>query len=226
MHASGAANTEVPERLLDVLCHELRTPVSSLGALSRAMLRTEHPLEGPARQEALALMLAHAEQLTGVLETVRILAGLLDGGTPSAGSRADVHLPELIDAAAHCAALPADCLHLDVPATAALVHLDAPKVRQVLTNVLENARRHAPGSAVTVRARRRASWLVLTVADGGPCLAGDGSSEANHSESGAAGSGLGSWVVDVLMELVGGRRRVTTNAAGGWTVILELPAAR
>ena len=63
-------------------------------------------------------------------------------------------------------------VQVDVPFTLPLADADYTLVDQVVTNLLENAARHAPeGTTVRVRARERDGWIEVAVADEGPGIA-------------------------------------------------------
>ena len=98
---------------------------------------------------------------------------------------------------------------------------------QVLTNLLVNCARHAPGARVWLRARVRGAQVRVEVADDGPGLpAGATASLVRRGERGpgSAGQGLG---LAISAELVERHRGTFLMVSGsrGCTAVLDLPRA-
>ena len=107
--------------------------------------------------------------MTGLVEDLLLLARL-DAGRPL--ERAEVDLTRLaLDAVGDARVVgPDHRWQLDLPDEPVAVTGDEPRLHQVLTNLLANARRHTPpGTTVTVgRLPHRRPTSLLTVADDGP----------------------------------------------------------
>ena len=103
---------------------------------------------------------------------------------------------------------------------------------QVLRNLLDNARRYAPGSPVVVRSETRDEWVVLVVEDEGPGVP-TGERKAvfqrahrGSTADGTPGSGLGLYVGQRLMREQGGDLWVADRAGGpGAAFLMSLPVA-
>lgn len=97
---------------------------------------------------------------------------------------------------------------------------------EILRNLIENARRHAPGARVRVDARRRGSTVVVTVEDDGPGIGSD--VRERVFERGARGpgpgSGLGLYIARRLAEAQGGSLALARRKHGA-AFELRLPAA-
>lgn len=110
-----------------------------------------------------------------------------------------------------------------------IVHTDARRVRQILTNLLANALRHA-GGQVTVSVEA-SSWMVkLHVSDTGPGLDSDTLErvfkpfERNGAEYGAVpGAGLGLSISRTLAEALGGQLLAESIPGVGSRFTLVLP---
>ncbi|HEY4244785.1 MAG TPA: response regulator [Kofleriaceae bacterium] len=146
------------EQLTEFLVHDLKNPVNSIDLLSR---RADRIIGKKIREESRALM----RMITNLLDVNRAHEGQL----VPARRIVEVH------------ALVADALaELETRASAANValvtsvhvetaHVDRDLVLRVITNLLENAVRHAPeGTAIKVTAQRGANGLELRVSDAGP----------------------------------------------------------
>ena len=86
---------------------------------------------------------------------------------------------------------------------------------EVLTNVLANCERHAPGAAVRIEAVRVGRRCRIDVTDTGPGLGAGGN----------AGSGLGLALSSQLMTSHGGGLRLLATRPTGCTARLDLPLA-
>lgn len=83
---------------------------------------------------------------------------------------------------------------------------------QVLTNLLSNCARHAPGSPVTVAARRADAVVRIQISDKGP--------QGARPQPG--GTGIGLSLSRRLLDAEGGRLRVMPSDRPGFTVVVEL----
>ncbi|MEV4422600.1 ATP-binding protein [Patulibacter sp. NPDC049589] len=235
-----AAELEQTDRLrIDLVAdaaHELRTPISAL----RAVL--ENDVDGVEAADPAAL-LDQVHRLGALTDRLLDLSRLEAGAATL--RRRPVVLAELVDEArAFHAARPGD----GPPASAdpaggahvAAVVLDAPddfvvdadpdRLRQVLDNLVENVRRHAPGSAVLIRARGTPEGGTrIEVEDHGPGLApGDHERVFDRFARGdrsrtTTGSGLGLAICRSIVELHGGVVRAEPVEPHGCRIVLELP---
>ena len=115
-----------------------------------------------------------------------------------------------------------------------LVHADPGRVRQIVANLLENALKYAPESAIVLRARGAPGAVRVTVEDRGPGIPEDelqrvwerlyrGRRVAELNV--ARGSGIGLALVRQLVEAQGGRVGVESAVGLGSRFWFELPAA-
>jgi signal transduction histidine kinase len=122
----------------------------------------------------------------------------------------------------------------DLAAGADTVRADAEAVRQILTNILDNAARYTPpGGRVTVRTARDDGFVRLEIADTGPGIPSEHLPRlferfyrvdpARSRELG--GTGLGLAIVKHLTEAHGGRAEALSTLGTGTTIRLLLPAA-
>lgn len=119
-----------------------------------------------------------------------------------------------------------------------VLHLDAPPgvrargssqtLAQVVTNLLGNAGRHAPGSPVWITLRREDPHVVVEVRDAGPGIP-PGREEAvfGRGERDPAGGGSGLGLAVCRRMLAGQDARIAVRGTGGpgCVVVIELPAA-
>jgi hypothetical protein len=99
----------------------------------------------------------------------------------------------------------------------------------VFATLLENARRHAAGATVTLRATRAEGWVSVAVEDSGPGLPASGTDrifERGWTTSDRRdGMGLGLYVARRLMEEQGGELVACNSPVGGARFLVRFPAA-
>ncbi|WP_053203337.1 sensor histidine kinase [Jiangella muralis] len=215
--------------------HELRTPLASIRGYAELVRRSPDDVP-PAATHAIGRVESEARRMTGLVDDLLLLARL-DAGRPL--ERAPVDLASLaVDAIADVhAAGPDHAWRLDLGARPAplLVDGDDARLRQVLANLLGNARVHTPaGTTVTLSGRRRGHHVVLSVADDGPGIAPDQRpglfqrfSRGDTARTRTGGStGLGLAIAEAIVHAHGGTITVTgpTASATGATFTVRLPA--
>jgi len=186
---------------LQLVAHELRSPVAALAALAGAAAE----LPAGERPRALALAIAAAQDIERILTDAE----------PGSLRR------EQFDLAALVGELRADDVDVSV-AGRPLVEGDPTRLRQLLANLVENGLRH--GSSVTIRVGERDGAVVVDVADDGPGI--DPAVDVfARGVSGAGSSGLGLWVARTIAEAHGGSLELGPEPGPGARFRLSLPSA-
>jgi signal transduction histidine kinase len=203
--------------------HELRTPISALRAVLENAVDGVEPADPEDLLDQVTRLGALADRL---LDLSRLEAGA------AVLQRRPVPVRELVrrarEAVAAAPGPPVDPAE-DVPEELT-VRADPDRLVQVLTNLLENARRHAPGAPVTVRARGTPEGGVrIEVEDRGPGLDPadverifERFARADRSRS-APGSGLGLAIARSVVVLHGGAIHAEPVVPHGCRVVLALP---
>ncbi|MFJ1647443.1 ATP-binding protein [Streptomyces sp. NPDC088258] len=231
--------------------HELRTPLASIRGYAE-LTRRGREETGPDTRYALGRIEAEAERMTGLVENLLLLARL-DAGRPLSYENTDLS-PLVVDAVSDAhAAGQGHHWRLELPEPdepEAVVRGDAPRLQQVLVNLLANARTHTPpGTTVTARVRTSGAaggttgagqgWsrpappgVVLDIEDDGPGIPPallphvfERFARGDASRSRTAGStGLGLAIVQAVVTAHGGT--VSVESVPGRTVFsVRLPAA-
>ncbi|GEK22445.1 sensor histidine kinase [Cellulomonas xylanilytica] len=216
--------------------HELRTPLASIRGYAELVRRSPDDLPASALQ-AMSRVESESQRMTALLEDMLLLARL-DAGRPLASEPVDLSLLAVDAVTDAHAAGPDHDWRLDLAAPDddgsedALVVGDDHRLRQVLANLLSNARLHTPaGTAVTVRVRRAGDQVVLQVADDGPGIPPalreslfQRFTRGDPSRNSATGStGLGLAIVHAVVTAHGGT--ITVTSGPGTTFTVTLPAA-
>lgn len=214
--------------LLRAVSHDLRTPLATIRAAT-SDLRSGPDFDPAARDELLDLVADEAERLD------RLVANLLNLSRIEAGAfrpdRQAVDLDELVvERTRKLSRLFRDTrLELGVPGDLPLVDGDYAQLDQVISNLLENAARHAPQrSTVRVSARRRDDCVEVRVSDSGMGVAGFNQERIfqpfHRGERTRHGIGLS--VCKGVVEAHGGRIWVEASPGGGATFAFTVPLHR
>ena len=228
MSAQLAAADAQRRALLADVAHELRTPVAALRA------ELENLLDGvrPADRTALAQTLAQAERLGALVEDLLDLARAEGGDGQLDPTPVDL-APLVGDVARQVATAHGVAPVLVRVAPGLVAWADEARLRQVLTNLVDNAVRHGSRDGrVAVLARPGDDGgVVLEVQDDGPGIPAHERATvferfrtASASASrGTGGTGLGLAIARWAVQLHGGRIAVVDQGPG-CTVRVELPA--
>jgi two-component system sensor histidine kinase HydH len=200
-----------------VLAHEIRNPLASLKGHAQLLV------EGLGGQER---PLAKAERV--VQEAVRlerITSDLLDFVRQGELDRAPADLAALVRHAVE-EVVPPERLRLTLPAAPVTLAVDAPKLRQVLDNLVRNAVQSGDGP-VEVALGARGGEVTLTVRDHGPGIA-QGQEERIFEPfvtTRVRGTGLGLAIARRIADRHGGSLTARNHPQGGAVFRLTLPAS-
>jgi len=244
-HARARALAETDRlrtALLNSVSHDLRTPLTSLKASVSSLLDEEVAWTEEQRREFLIIIDKGVDRLT------RLVHNLLDMSRIEAGALqpylVETSLAEVAGAvvgeirlAASSAPPVADGasrrIDLDVPESLPPVLVDPVRLDQVLTNLLDNACRYAPGPvAITGRAVDGDRAVELRVVDHGPGIPSperervfDQFYRLKGGGKRPEGTGMGLAICHGIVAAFDGTLRVETTPGGGATLVLTLPAA-
>jgi two-component system OmpR family sensor kinase len=226
----GRAEARLRQFVADA-SHELRTPVTTIRGYAE-LYRTGGLREPGELDSAMRRTEAEAVRMGNLVEDLLLLARL-DQGRPLQREPVD------LDALARDAVRDAGAVDPDHPVRAAVaggvvVPGDADRLRQVVSNLLGNARVHTPpGTPVEVRTFREGDRAVLEVADEGPGMTPDVVERAFERFYRAdparsrhqGGTGLGLAIVRATVDAHGGTVAIRSAPGRGTTVRVELPTA-
>jgi K+-sensing histidine kinase KdpD len=204
--------------LLRSVSHDLRTPLATIRAIT-SDLRDGAAHDERTRNELLDLTGDEAERLD------RLVANLLSMSRIEAGALQPVlqaaQLDELVTGRVRrlSRALHDVRVDIDVPPDLPLVDADYTLLDQVITNLLENAVRHAPPrSTVRIAAREACELVEISISDRGPGVPPeerDWIFEPFRTGTASHSSGVGLAICKAIVEAHGGRICVTDAPGGG-----------
>jgi two-component system sensor histidine kinase KdpD len=213
--------------LIRSVSHDLRTPLSTIRAVA-SDLRSGTAYDDETRNELLDLVSDEAQRLD------RIVANLLSLSRIEAGALRPelqaVDLEELVrDRVRRLDRLFRQVrVQIEIPSDLPLVDADYVLLDQVVTNLLENAARHAPPrSTVRVGARVVDGMVVASISDEGSGVAtyqADKIFEPFQRGDGSSSSGVGLAICRAIVEAHGGLIGVDTAPGGGARFSFSLKA--
>jgi signal transduction histidine kinase len=215
---------------VSLVSHELRSPMAAVIGAARTLQERWRELSPAQRTSFLALIGDETSRLAtlvgDVLDTSRIEAGTFSYAF------SDVDLAELIRDTVAMASLGQD----EVGVVAKTLHplprvrADRERLKQVLTNLIENAVKYSPpGEQVEISAWTDNGRVCITVSDRGPGIPREQQGlifekfgRANVG-SGKPGTGLGLFIARSIAEAHGGSLDVRSGPGQGAAFTLELP---
>ncbi|TDX28283.1 hybrid sensor histidine kinase/response regulator [Rhodovulum visakhapatnamense] len=230
------AGEKAKSRLVAVMSHEMRTPLNGLLGTMDLMQRT--PLDAEQRQY-LEVMACSGEILLHHVEDA-LEASSRDAGRSEVRNEAfdlSAKLRRVVAIHQSLARLRDTRLVLDIAPGLEEVRGDAPRLRQILINLISNAVKFTRDGTVTISAARAADGRVeIRVADTGIGIAPEDlprifddffTVDATYGRE-AGGTGLGLAIVARHVELLGGEIAVESRPGRGsvFTLRLDLPEAR
>jgi signal transduction histidine kinase len=230
----AAEAIRVRDDFLSIASHELRTPITGLklavdqvgrhAARGGTTLATDR---GAGSLVRMTRQVARLEQLVGnLLDVTRITGGsfVLD--------RSEVDLAELVRDVAERFADELDrarcVMTLSVPPSV-IGNWDRLRMDQVVTNLISNAVKYAPGTPVEISLEETADAARLLVVDHGIGVHEAAKAKIfnrfERAETGRyyGGLGLGLYISHQIVSAHGGRITVTDTPGGGATFVVELP---
>ena len=227
---------QIRQDLVSTVSHELRTPLAAIYGSALTLAREDLELEEATHRKLLEVIVEESARLAEIVNDL-LLASQLDAGVlevhvepcdahtlaASVLDAARTHLPEGMR-------IGLDPSREDVPQVCA----DEGQLRQVLTNLIDNAVKYSPdGGDVQVRLEAAGEYVRFTVADKG--LGIPPAEESRIFEKfyrldpdmtrGIGGTGLGLYICRELVRRVHGRIWLEPNDGRGSIFHVEIPVA-
>jgi len=213
-------------RLLADVSHELRTPLAVIQGNLEALVDGVYPPD----EAHLRPILDETRVLERLVDDLRTLS-LADSGALPLHREPTAPAVLLEDvAAAHRANAKAAGIeiHVDTASGLPALDIDPMRMKQVISNLVENAIRAMPaGGSISISARSQADALVIEVSDTGPGIAPELRStlfDRFTKSAGSRGSGLGLAIARAIVTAHGGSIDASSGPGGaGTTMRIALP---
>jgi signal transduction histidine kinase len=218
------------QRFVADASHELRSPVAAIRTELEVAQLTAGPEDWPAVAERL---LAEEARLEAVIADLLLLASLDE---EHGGEQVAIDLTELAEEEARRRVPDREGVGIDVETGPAAVVLgNRTQLRRAITNLLDNAGRHAR-TTVRLAVHQRDGRVRLLVDDDGPGVPEEDRErvferftrlDAHRARDGATGgAGLGLSLVRRIAQLHGGTASVDDAPLGGARLVVDLPGHR
>ncbi len=225
---------ELREAFIDVISHELRTPITTIYGLSKMLRRHGASLDANEMVRTIADVEAEADRLERLIEDLLVLSRAEHGAVDIAGEPIGIVrvLRRVIEA--EQARLPGRVIELEAADGLPLAFGEETYVEQVVRNMLTNAAKYAePPTPIRVVVDAADDEVTVRVLDEGIGIAGGDTSRvfelfyrSSSATRMAGGAGIGLFVCRQLVEAMGGRIWAAPRAPVGTEVGFALRVHR
>jgi two-component system sensor histidine kinase KdpD len=218
------------EAFVDVISHELRTPITTILGLAQILARPGRTDDDASRMALLEDVRSEAERLHRLVEDLLVLSRVERGRLEVEAEPIEARrlLERIVTQEAR--ELPSITVETDLDLDLPIVAGETTYVEQIVRNLLNNAAKYTPiGSRVVVSARKGADAVEVRVVDDGPGIPPESIERIFElfyrdptSSRLVAGSGIGLFVCASLVEAMGGRIWAARPPAGGTEIGFSL----
>jgi signal transduction histidine kinase len=212
--------------------HELKTPITVIGGFAETLTTDDPP--AAERRRFVEAIRSNARRMQRLVDDLLDLSRIESGGWMPKPERIDLRATanEVIAAFAPAAAARDVKVDVNIDHRAFAVRADATALRQILSNLVDNAIRHTPaGGRITIFSELDDGGIALGVRDTGIGIPAEHLPRiferfyrvdpARSREAG--GTGLGLAIVKHLVEAHGGRVTASSPGAKGATIRAVFP---
>jgi signal transduction histidine kinase len=235
-YAQAQDAIQLRDEFLSIASHELKTPLTTLQIRLQGMGRL---LARQERVDAAQLTAKLAQTDGDMARLARLIEDLLDVSRISAGKLdlelADVDLAELARDTIERHVVQAQRVGAPIELSAperVRGRFDRVRLEQLLSNLLTNALKYAPGRPIEVSVRATDGAAIMSVRDHGMGIPAEhlerifGRFERAVSSMNYGGLGLGLYIARQIVEAHGGRIEVESLPGAGATFTTTLPLAQ
>jgi PAS domain S-box-containing protein len=221
---------EIKSTFVSIVSHELKTPVALIKGYVSTLRREDAQWDPAIIQDSLAVIEEEADRLAGMIENLLDASRLQAGGLNL--KRSDVSIPELAQRLATRMQIQTTRhqILVDFPPDFPIILADETRLEQVLSNLIGNAIKYAPGGQIRVNGQIRQDTVIVCVNDEGPSIAPEdiphifdrfyrAPEMARHTK----GAGLGLYLARAIIEAHAGRIWVDTAPGQGVRFCFSLP---
>lgn len=203
---------ELKSTFISIVSHELKTPVALIKGYVSTLRREDASWDPEIIQDSLKVIEEEADRLAVMIENLLDASRLQAGGLTL--KRSDLSLPDLAQRVAQRMQTQTSShrIVVDFPEDFPIVLADEGRIQQVLTNLIGNSIKYAPGGEVRIHGEVRGNQVIVCVSDEGP---GINPEDVPHvfdrfyrnpeAAKVTKGAGLGLYLSRAIIEAHGGR---------------------
>ena len=211
--------------------HELKTPLTVVGGFAETL--GDEGLDPDTRRQFASAILSNTRRMQRIVDDLLDLSRIESGGWTPNPAMVDIEAlaVDVLAGMRSRGAAKGIALRVDVEPKAMVVDADPTALRQVLTNLIDNAVRHTTAGEVVVQARAQNGGITVSVRDTGAGIRAEHLARiferfyrvdsARSREEG--GTGLGLAIVKHLVEAHGGRVNAASEPDRGTTIEVWFP---
>ncbi len=225
---------ELKTNFLSMMSHDLKTPIARIQGMAEVVRSDANPLSS-VQSEAINTLRRSSDELLEFITSVLNLGRIESKAIQLHLQSKDVNslVQEVVDKLDYLARSKQIEIRTELEPLFS-IKFDVDLIRQVLSNLVENAIKYSPDkSSILVSSEERDGLIVVQVADQGPGIPEDELPHIfmkfyrsrNAEGSTIKGSGLGLYLAKYFVELHKGRIQVDSTLNQGSTFTVELPAS-
>jgi K+-sensing histidine kinase KdpD len=221
---------ELKSEFISIISHELKTPVTLIKGYVSTLRREDVEWEGAVLENSLEVIEEEADRLAGLIEDMLEATRLQMNGMQL--KKADINFYELANRLAERFQVQTEDhqIMIKIPEDFPIVMADEPRIEQVLSNLISNAIKYAPGGEIRISGQSLTDQVVICVEDEGPGIAAgdlphifDRFYRAQEATRKTKGAGLGLYLARAIVEAHNGRMWADAKTDRGARVCFSLP---
>ena len=220
---------KMKSEFIQSISHELRTPLTAIKGWGETLLVTK-TTDAEMLGKGLFAIVKETDRLSKMIEELLVFSKIQKGNqsfpTESVDLIAEINDVVLVYAAK--AAREKKRILFDEPVSLPLINGSKSKIRQVFTNILDNAIKYCDaGGVISIKTDCKSDSVSISFADNGCGIAEDDLPRVKEkffrANTNKRGTGIGLSVVHEIVESFGGTIDVESSENVGTTVIVTFP---
>jgi signal transduction histidine kinase len=218
------------EDFISMVVHELGQPLTTISAYAQLLERPGLPAQ--TQERARKSIASETRRLARLVQDLADATRIVGGRFQLRARHCD--LVEIVREQVELARVGDGRrqIRLEAPEQPLAMVCDRDRAAQVLSNLLANAIKYAPGSEINVRVRAEGDYALMSVQDNGPGIPADRLEaifepyirlERESGNGKRKGAGLGLYIARGIVEAHGGRIWCESEQGQGTTVYVRLP---
>lgn len=209
---------DLKNTFISTISHELKTPVAIIKGYASTLNLADADWDEAIIKESLTVIEEEADRLTVMIND------LLDASRLNSGSiklyKTDIYLPELCSGVRKhmLSQSSGNDIIVEFPERFPSIFADEDRIRQVVTNLISNALKYAPGGNILIKGEKEGRFAVVSVIDEGPGLSAedlvhvfDRFYRSRKTSNSVKGTGLGLFLCKAIIEAHGGKISVSNR---------------